>query len=226
MGYMVNLVLKGKPAVVVGGGAVAARKIEDLLAAGAMVTVISARASARIKPLAQKGLISAHWRAYRSSDLDGACLAIAATDDESVNARVAREARFRNVLVNVVDRPALCTFTLPAVVRRDKLSIAVATGGLCPSLAGVLRTEIRERYGPEYGKLVTVFGALRKRMMALGWKGERIKEAVSQMYRDGIIELISARDRERLEGFFKAHLGSEFPLPPGTTIGAPRQMKR
>ena len=213
MGYVVNLVLEGRPAVVVGGGSVAARKVEDLLTAKASVRVVATEARAKVRSLAAEGLISGHWRPYAASDLDGAFLAIAATNDESVNARVAADAMARNILVNVVDRPRLCTFTLPAVARRGELTFTVSTNGLCPSLAAVLRDEITERYGPEYAELASLFGRLRKQMMALGWDGRRITKTVSEIYRDGIAGVVLAGDREPLEALLKARLGSEFPLP-------------
>lgn len=213
MGYIVNLVLQGKPVVVVGGGAVGARKIEGLLAGGARITVVASDPCAKIRSLALKGLVAGRWRPYRTSDLDDAFVAVAATDDESLNARIAQDAEARNILVNVVDRPALCTFTVPAIARRGGLTFAVATDGLCPSLAGLLRQEILQRYRPEYGKLVTLFGKLRKEMIALGWGSQRIRKTLSDVYRDGVIALISAENRGRLEDFLRTKLGPDFPLP-------------
>ena len=209
MGYVVNLILDGRAALVVGGGAVAARKIEDLLAARARVRVVAAEPCSKVRSMAAEGLIAGHWRPYETLDLDGAFLVVAATDDETVNVRVAADAQARNVLVNVVDRPALCTFTLPAIGRRGDLTIAVSTNGLCPSLAGVLRGEIMERYGPEYTELVSLFGRLRQQMIEQGWDGQRIKDTVSEVYRAGIAQVISTGDRGRLEEFLS---GFQLPL--------------
>lgn len=213
MGYVVNLVLDGRPAVVIGGGSVAARKIGDLLAANAKVRVIASEVCAEVRSLADRGLISGEWRPYATTDLDGAFLSIAATDEESVNARVAADAQARNILVNVVDRPELCTFTLPAVGRRGHLTFAVATDGLCPSLSVVVRDEIMERYGAEYAEVVSLFGKLRKEMIGLGWDGRRIAETVSEMYQAGIARLLRGVDRKGLEDFLRARLGTEFPWP-------------
>jgi len=154
MSYLVNLALEGRAAVVVGGGEVAARKVQDLLAAKANVTVIAPKLCDAIVALAGEKRIVAHGRPYRTGDLAGAFVAIAATDDEGLNARISKAAAAQNVLVNVVDRPALCTFTVPATVRRGDLTIAIATEGRCPVLAGVLREELEARYGPEYAELV------------------------------------------------------------------------
>lgn len=210
MGFVVNLVLDGRLVVVVGGGAVASRKIEDLLAADARVAVVAPRACERIRDLANAGRIRARWGAYESADLEDAFLVVAATDDEAVNARVSSDAQARGLLVNVVDRPALCTFTLPATLRRGDLTLAVATEGLCPALAGVLREELEQRYGPEYEELVALFGRLRKQMIAQGWEGRRIREAVAELYRSGIAGLIASGDRSQIEEWIRARLGAGF----------------
>jgi precorrin-2 dehydrogenase/sirohydrochlorin ferrochelatase len=183
MGYMVNLSLKGREALVVGGGEIARRKVEDLLAAEARVTVVAPHICEGIEALAQQERIRAHPRPYRAEDIGDAFVAIAATDDEVLNAMVSRDATARHVLVNVVDRPALCTFTVPATVRRGDLTIAVATNGRCPALSSILREELEGRYGPEYAALVDRFSELRTEMIALKWEGPRIREKLAGMYR-------------------------------------------
>jgi precorrin-2 dehydrogenase/sirohydrochlorin ferrochelatase len=213
MSYMVNLVLEGKVAVVVGGGPVAGRKVESLLAAKANVTVIAPRACDRIAELARDKRVVLHSRPYRTEDLEGAAVAIAATGDEAVNARVAKDAGAWNVPVNVVDRPALCTFTVPATLCRGDLTLAVATEGRCPTLAGILREELEQRYGPEYASLVTLFGELRARMISLDWDGLRVRGTLLQIYRAGALEKLAAGNRGLLHDFLRSHLGPEFPLP-------------
>jgi len=201
MSYLVNLALEGRAAVVVGGGEVAGRKVQDLLAAKAQVTVIAPRLCDGIVALADERLVVAHGRSYRTGDLAGAFVAIAATDDEGINARVAADAAARNVLVNVVDRPALCTFTVPATLRRGDLTLAISTEGRCPALAGILRDELDRRYGPEYAELAGLFGEVRKKMIELGWDGRRIRETLARIYRDGAIKRIAAGDRIALDEF-------------------------
>jgi len=212
MGYMVNLVMEGKAAVTVGGGEVAGRKVEDLLAAKATVTVVALEACGRIAALADDGRIELRRRAYETGDLEGAFAAIAATNDEALNARIARDAMALKVLVNVVDRPALCTFTVPATVSRGDLTLAIATEGRCPALSGILRQELEGRYGPEYAVLVNLFAGLRQNMMALSWGSDRIREALSRLYRDGVMQPIATGDREALRLFLRERLGAEFPL--------------
>lgn len=148
--YPVFLDLRDRSCVVIGGGAVALRKTKDLLACGAKVSVVSPRVVAGLKKLA--GRKAVRWRAktFRPSDLAGADLAVAATDDASVNERAAREARRRRIWINVVDQPAFCSFIVPAVVRRGKLTLAVSTAGVSPALAKWIRRDLEQRYGPEW----------------------------------------------------------------------------
>jgi precorrin-2 dehydrogenase/sirohydrochlorin ferrochelatase len=210
MSYLVNLTVAGKSAVVIGGGQVAARKVEDLLAAQARVTVVATDSGEAIRELAEAGRIALRLRPYAKDDLAGAFVAIAATGDEEVNRRVAGDAAALNVLVNVVDRPALCTFTVPATVRRGDLTLAVATEGRCPALAGILREELQERYGPEYAGLVDLFGELRAKMIAETWDGRSIRAALDDIYHHHVIEHIAAGDRQRLGDFLRSRLEPEF----------------
>jgi precorrin-2 dehydrogenase/sirohydrochlorin ferrochelatase len=213
VGFMVNLALEGRLALVVGAGEVASRKIQDLLAARADVSVVALRACDSVHSLAQEGRIRLALKPYAAEDLGGAFLVVAATGDEDLNARVATDARAAGVLVNVVDRPALCSFTVPATVHRGDLTIAVSTEGRCPALASVLREELEGRYGPAYSALVELFGELRSRMIAIAWDGRKIRDTLARIYHDGVLERIAGRDREALRSFLQARLGSEFPLP-------------
>lgn len=212
MSYIVNLTVEGKVAVVIGGGQVAARKVQDLLAAGADVTVIAPHACERILALAEEKRIQAHLRPYANGDLAGAFVTVAATDDEEINASIANDAAAMNVLVNVVDRPALCAFTVPATLGRGDLTFAVATEGRCPPLAGILREELEARYGPEYSELVSLFSELRQEIIAQTWDGRRIRETLTKIYRDGVAEVIGAGERQALNDFLRSRLGSTFPL--------------
>lgn len=208
---MVNLIVEGRVAVVIGGGQVAAQKVQDLLAARADVTVVAPHACGRILALAEEKRIRVRFRPYTREDLAGAFVAVVATDDEEVNTGVANDAAAMNVLVNVVDRLALCTFTVPATVCRGDLTFAVATDGRCPALAGILREELETRYGPEYSELVKLFAELRQEMISQGWDGRRIRETLTKTYRDGVAQVVGAGEGQALNEFLRAHLGSTFP---------------
>ncbi|MGH7321882.1 MAG: precorrin-2 dehydrogenase/sirohydrochlorin ferrochelatase family protein [Candidatus Rokuibacteriota bacterium] len=165
MGYFpIFLELSGRPCVVIGGGPVAARKAQALLAAGASVTVISPVLNADLEALAGARRIRHTERAYRSGDLAGYGLAFVATDDGDVNAAVAREGQERGVWVNTADDPAHCDFILPSVLRRGELVVAVATGGASPALSRVIREELEAYFTDDYALLAEVVAEVRREM--------------------------------------------------------------
>jgi precorrin-2 dehydrogenase/sirohydrochlorin ferrochelatase len=205
--YLVNLSLAGHPALVVGAGAVAARKIESLLNAGARTTVVASRVCEAVEQMAREDRIRLHRRPYASGDVADARIVIAATDDEGVNARVSAEAASAGALVNVVDRPALCTFTIPAVVRRGALTLAVATEGQCPACARAIREELEAQYGPEYDAVLTLLGRVRRRLRDAGWDNERVQVALLDLWRAGVVAVVKHGDEARLRSLLESQLG-------------------
>jgi siroheme synthase-like protein len=151
--YMACLVLEGRPCLVVGGGAVGLEKVEGLLACGAKVTLVAPDAVPELASYADEGSISWERREYRSSDLDGKFLAIAATSITDLNTAVHDDAEGRAMLVNVVDVPSLCNFILPAIVRSGALAIAISTSGASPALAKRMKREIAAQFGEPYARL-------------------------------------------------------------------------
>ena len=121
-------------------------------------------------------------------------LVIAATDDETVNARVAADAAEAGALANVVDRPSLCDFIVPAVVNRGRLTIAISTGGAAPSLARRLRERLEKDFGPEYATYLDVMDDVRREVQSRGLSEEvrrRIFERLSEA------DMLSAAGRVR-----------------------------
>ena len=169
--YPVNLVVAGRRCVVVGGGAVAARKADGLAAAGAQVTVIAPQVDPSIRDLAGVTVLE---REYRTGDLDGAWLAVAATDDAGVNRSVHADGEAARVWVNAVDDPPACSFTLPAVVRQGPVVVAVSTSGYSPALAGWIREKVAEQLGPEVALLAEWLSEAREEMKASGRSTEDV----------------------------------------------------
>lgn len=194
--YPVCLVhLEGARCVIVGGGAVAARKAAGLVEAGARPVVISPMLCDALEERAARGEVHAVRRAYREGDLEGARLAIAATDDAAVNHRVSEEARARNVPVNVVDDPDHCTFIAPAVVRRGDLLLAIATGGRAPALARRLRQQLEGQYPPAYGALIELAGELRGQVLDALPPGRR-SEFWDELFHSGVLDLLAVGDED------------------------------
>jgi siroheme synthase-like protein len=162
--YPVNLNLGGKACLVVGGGAVAARKAAGLMACGAEVDVVATTAGPEIRALG----VAVAERPYRQDDVAGHRLVVAATGDAEVNRRIFEDAEAAGVWVNSADDPASCTFTLPAVVRRGPILVAISTGGHSPALASWLKARTEARLGPEYEVLVGLLSTARSDLKAAG----------------------------------------------------------
>jgi siroheme synthase-like protein len=134
--YIACLRLRGRRCLVVGGGAVGLEKVEGLLACDGDVTVIAPEVGPELDELALEGSIRWEAREYAgASDLEGAFMVIACTDDTDINIRIYEDAERRAMLVNVVDVPPLCNFILPAILRTGPLAIAISTAGASPALA-------------------------------------------------------------------------------------------
>jgi precorrin-2 dehydrogenase / sirohydrochlorin ferrochelatase len=195
--YPVNLVLDGRRCLVVGGGKIALRKVEGLLACGGRVTVVAPRLDPALRALD----VAVEDRPWRPDDFDGMWLAIAATDDPAVNGAVYAEGQRRGVWVNGADDPANCSFTLPSVVRRGDLQVAVSTGGRSPALASWLRRRFEGEIGPEYEVLLELLATERDGLKAAGVSTEGLdwRSALDSDMLDLIRTGDLAHARERLQ---------------------------
>ncbi len=182
--------------IVVGGGSVALRKVEGLLEAGANVEVISPALTPELQALVDAEAIQYIPRAYMEGDLERAFLVIAATDEPPVNERIWSEARRLGCLANVVDDPAHCDFSLPAVVRRGELTIAISTGGGSPALARRLRERIEGWIGPEYADLTALLAELRPGLRAFSPSGESRMEAALRVVDSDILSVLQTQGKE------------------------------
>lgn len=159
--YPIYVDLTDRDVLVVGGGTVAARKVAGLLESGANITVVAPQACGELARLGNEGKVRILRRSYNTSDLEDKWLAIAATDDAELNKAVSVDASRRRLFCNVVDCAALCSFQVPAVLRRGLLQIAISTGGASPALARRARMELEGIFGPAYGQLVDALLELR-----------------------------------------------------------------
>jgi precorrin-2 dehydrogenase/sirohydrochlorin ferrochelatase len=189
--------------VVVGGGSVAARKVEGLLEAGAQVTVISPILTPELEVLAEARRIAVIGRPYRQGDLAGAFLVIAATNDADVNQAVWREAEQCGCLVNVVDDPAHCNFIAPAIIRRGEVTLAISTGGASPALARRLREQLEAQVGPEYGELASLLAELRPELRARYKEEKARQEAAFRLVDSDLLSIIKKKgmDEARLRAW-------------------------
>ena len=159
-GYPVMLELRGRRCVVIGETAVRERKVEGLLAVGADDVVVVAPGAGDVPPGVQ-----VRRRPWEAGDLDGAFLVIASSVDPDERDAIARAARQRGALVNVMDDVPNCDWAAPSVVRRGDLVFAIATGGGSPALARALRVELSGSFGPEWAEVVRVLREVRDETM-------------------------------------------------------------
>jgi len=198
--YPAMLDLAGRRALVVGGGEVALRKARALADAGAAVRVVSPEFHA---DFAKDPRFERVAEPYAAWHISGMFLTVAATDDEAVNARVASDARQAGVLVNVVDRPELCDFIVPATVERGRLRIAISTGGASPSLARRLREKLEREFGKEYTTYLDVMAEVRRDLLGRDLSPAARRRIFERLSEDDI--LAAARDgRKALRAAIRA----------------------
>ena len=179
--YPVFLNIKDKGCVVCGGGEVARRKVKILLEHEARITVISPALDEELADLAKTGVIQVLHRGYQEGDLENAFMAIAATDDQDTNLKIAGEARRKRCLINTVDDADNSDFIVPSLLRRGDITIAISTSGRSPALARKLRTRLEEEIGNEYSSLVSLIGEARAEIRESGVKvdGDTWQEALN-----------------------------------------------
>src|SRR2546430_3003068 len=141
--YPIFLDIEDRPVVIIGGGNVCARKAETMMNYGARVTVVSPHFTEEIEQWARDGKLQLRRKKYEDSDLEGANIVIASTDDQSVNEQIAADCRRRRVPVNVVDVTPLCEFIVPAIIDKGSVTLAVSTGGKMPALHAPLPEDLQ-----------------------------------------------------------------------------------
>ena len=171
--YPLFLEMADKAALVVGGGAVAERKVRSLLQYGASIRIVSRDLTDGLKDLLETGRISFAGETFVENHLEGLTLVFAATDDRQLNHEISIKARERGVLVNAVDQPEDCTFIVPSIVRRGDLTIAVSTSGKSPALAKRVRKQLESQFGKEYAIFLDFLGRLRGRVISLGLSSQQ-----------------------------------------------------
>lgn len=162
--YPVALEVRGRRCVVIGGGSVGERKARALVEAGAKVCVVAPTITESLQELVRAGHVEHLPAAFAPEHLDGAFLAIAATNDTRVNDTAAAAARTRGALVNRVDDAECGDFVTMATVRRGDLLLALTTGGAGPALTARLRGELEARFGSEWGDYVALLGEMREQV--------------------------------------------------------------
>jgi siroheme synthase-like protein len=203
--YPIYIDIEGRDVVIIGGGDVCARKAETMMKYGARVTVVAPEFTGEIEGWAREGCLALKRKKYDVSDVEGANIVIASTDDTSVNEQIAADCRARRIPVNVVDVTPLCEFIVPAIIESGSIQIAVSTGGRSPALARTLKEDLQKFVGPEYAEVNDVLGTLRegaKRVLPTDVDRKRFFDGIIA---EGILDLLRAgKRREAYETIARA----------------------
>ncbi|MBK8068298.1 MAG: uroporphyrinogen-III C-methyltransferase [Rhodanobacteraceae bacterium] len=210
--------LKGRAVLVIGGGAVAERKIAMLLRAGARIEVVATRLSEGLQALKRQGQLAHRALVFTPAQLDHAWLAVAATDDRALNQRVAAAAAARRVWVNVVDDVALSSFQVPAIVDRSPLVIAVSSGGSAPMLARRVRERIERLLAPSLGTLAGLLDRWRARIRAARPQVDARRDWYDALLEGRVPALVGAGQIEEAEREIGSALAAEATARTGRVI--------
>ena len=204
--FPVLLDVSGRLVVVVGSSRAAERTAASMAAHGADVVVIAAEATDSLIELEGSGAITVEQRGYVRGDLKGAFIAICAADSLEVDAAVRAEAKSLGILVSVLADADASDFTVPSVVRRGPLQIAVSTGGIAPSVARSVRREIATTYGPEWGVYVALLAAVRTRAIERFGVGDAgLKPLFDSIAESDLLDRIRSGDDPSAEEVLEAH---------------------
>lgn len=186
MQFPVNLNLVGRPVLVVGGGRIAYRKVQQLLAAGGDVTVLAPQIIDDFNDLP----VTLIHREYAKGDVANFRLIITATGNTPVDQAIFDECEELGIWVNSADDPVRCSFTLPAAFRRGPVMITVSTGGASPALASFLRSELEQLVGPEFAEVAGTLAAQRAQFHADGISTEDVdwKPIIREALQEAAVE--------------------------------------
>jgi precorrin-2 dehydrogenase / sirohydrochlorin ferrochelatase len=195
--YPMMVRMAGKQCLVVGGGPIAERKIRSLLSAKAIVKVVTQTSTDQIEQWAREGLITLIHRSFQSPDVDGASLVIAATNVSTVNLQVYHSIQ-PHQWINIVDRPDLCTFIVPALVERGDLILTVSTSGQSPSFAKKMKTKLDAWLSDEYGEYLEFLGMARKKILSLELDPVGKAEIMARLVDDRFFEQVKTGEWDQV----------------------------
>ncbi len=193
--YPAFIDLRNKPAVVIGGGSVAERKVRSLIESGADVRVISPDITKGLTKLREMGVLKHTKRTYRKGDLKRAFIVIAGTSSARVNKKIAEEAE---CLINVINVPSEGNFIVPSLVRQGALSIAISTKGASPAISKAIRKEIQGLYGKEYGRYLKFVETVRQKALTDITDTAKRKEFLNFLASERILSGLRARGFDKV----------------------------
>ena len=201
--YPIFIKLKNEKILVVGGGAVATRKVKTLINYSPGITIVSPQITSILKDLILKYNLKYYKRNYKKSDLKNKKIVFVATNDEKLNKQISKDAQQSGILVNVVDNSEHCSFIVPSIITRGDLQIAISTSGISPLLTKMIRKKLEKLFGSEYNtllKLIRKYRSIIKKKFN-DVKVRRIK--LEKLLHPSIIKKIKNGDIKKAEEEFK-----------------------
>ncbi|MBW2407861.1 MAG: bifunctional precorrin-2 dehydrogenase/sirohydrochlorin ferrochelatase [Deltaproteobacteria bacterium] len=208
--YPIYLDIKNRNCLVIGGGSVGTRKVLTLLACGANVTVVSTAVTEKLHQLSSNGVIKLKERPFKTTDLDNRFLVVGATDNQELNFKIHAEAEHRGMLCNIADRPEVCNFILPSIVKRGDLIIAISTSGKSPAFAKKLRKHLEKEFGDEYAEFLNLMGAIRKKLLSQDHEPEAHKHLFEQLIERDLVQMIKEGDTDGINSLLHDVLGEGY----------------
>ncbi|HTT77916.1 MAG TPA: bifunctional precorrin-2 dehydrogenase/sirohydrochlorin ferrochelatase [Candidatus Binataceae bacterium] len=203
--------LQGRDCLVLGGGHLAESRVDALCEAGAAVTVVAPEVTPRLEAMARAGTIKWIPRIYAPPDMRGRFMAwIAISPGGAIALSAAADARKLGVLINVADRPALCDFITPAVVKRGDVQVAISTGGASPALARRIRQQVEQVVGPEYGAAAELLRSARRWLRGRVSDSSERARMLSGLMASGLVDAVRHSDSVAVEKLLRTHLGAGF----------------
>lgn len=210
--YPIFLDLNDQPCLVIGGGFIAERKVESLLNAQGHVNLISPTLTSQLQTWVSEQRITVQQRPYQLGDMQGFALVFAATSDEALHRQIADEAKAAGIFLNVVDRPALCSFIVPAIVSQGDLSIAISTNGTSPAMAKKIRQELAAQFGPEYDLALQLLARVRERISQEQVSSEDRQRRFTALVNSPLLDYLRHRQIDRLDSLLQQTLGETYSL--------------
>ena len=208
--YPVNLNIYLKKVLVVGGGGVAARKVDRLLERGADITLVSPEIIPELEERLNNGKFQWVRRLYAAGDEKGAFAVFCAISPGKKSLKIEeglyKRCVKKNILINVADKPEFCTFTLPALVSRGEFDIAIFTSGLSPRLARKIREDLEKVYGEEYNTYVKILGFMRKEIKKKKYPQGRNQKLFDELVNSDLFELVKDKKFSEISRFISDFL--------------------
>ena len=197
--YPAFLDLRGASCLVVGGGQVGERKVKTLLECGAVVHLVSPELTPFLEEEVRQGRVRVAGPDFSPAHLEGMFLVIGATNDPEINRRISAEARSRNLLCNLVDRPQECNFIVPSTISRGDLTIAVSTGGRSPALAKKIREDLENLFPSSYITYLKLLGRIREYVLSRGGPQEGNQRIFESLVQSPLLEMLQKGDRKEAQ---------------------------